>query len=139
MYVLYHILQNNGRKIQTLGTPWQGTPVMGMTADIADQLGFGCGDNPAFGVGTASRWLKKVPRTAQSQVYYYTTESVRNEHNTIICDNYQCFVYREQYLVLVQLPLRCCWTLPMMALQSRKGHSCPVVTRWTIPQESVTS
>ena len=74
--MLYY--QKGDRKIQTVGTPWQGTPAMGATVNIADKLGFGCGDNSAFGVGVASRWLKKIPHTMQSQVYYYTTEGVRN-------------------------------------------------------------
>ena len=76
VYCVY--IQSGGRKIQTVGTPWQGTPAMGVTVDIADKLGFGCGDNPAFGVGVASRWLMKIPHITQSQVYYYTTEGVRS-------------------------------------------------------------
>ena len=70
--------QSGGRRIQTVGTPWQGTPAMGITVDMANEFGFGCGDNPAFGVGVASRWLKKLPRSTQSEVYYYTTENVSN-------------------------------------------------------------
>ena len=48
------IIQNGGRKIQTVGTPWQGTPAIGITTDIGDKLGFSCGDNPEFGVGVTS-------------------------------------------------------------------------------------
>ena len=72
-----------------MGTPWQGTPAMGVTVDIADKLGFGCGDNPAFGVGVASRWLIKIPQTTQSQVYYYTTEAVRSENSSRLASYYE--------------------------------------------------
>lgn len=70
--------QNEGRKIQTVGTPWQGTPAAGIMVNIGDELGYRCEDNPSLGIGAASRWLSKIPLNKQSEVYYYTTEGVRN-------------------------------------------------------------
>ena len=65
--------QSGGRKIQTVGTPWQGTPVMQQIADLTQLFGFGCGYNEDLSLQGASRWLNKIPVETQKEVYYYTT------------------------------------------------------------------
>ena len=69
-------LQNGGRRIQTVGTGWEGTPLMGELATIAEVFGFGCGKVADLSPDVASRWLSKIPRNKQMEVYYYTTENV---------------------------------------------------------------
>jgi len=49
---------------------------MGELVDIAKVLGFGCGKVADLSIDGASRWLSKIPRNKQMEVYYYTTESV---------------------------------------------------------------
>ena len=65
--------QSGGRKIQTVGTPWQGTPVMAQIADFTQFFGLGCGYNEDLTLQGASRWLNKIPVDKQKEVYYYTT------------------------------------------------------------------
>ena len=57
-----------------MGTPWQGTPVMGKIADLTKLFGIGCGYNEDIIPQGASRWLSKIPTDKQKEVYYYTTE-----------------------------------------------------------------
>ena len=74
--------QSGGRKIQTVGTPWQGTPLMGMFTQIAHIFGVGCGYNEGLTPPGASRWSSKIPLDKQKEVYYYTTAGV-SYSNTI--------------------------------------------------------
>ena len=76
--------QNGGRKIQTVGTPWQGTPLMGSLVDLGKIFGFGCGYNADLTTDGASRWLSKIPVDTQKEVYYYTTESVSHTMTSYI-------------------------------------------------------
>ena len=81
VYCVYE--QSGGRKIQTVGTPWQGTPVMGELADLTRLFGLGCGYNEDITLQGASRWLNKIPVEKQKEVYYYTTEGGVGYHSDI--------------------------------------------------------
>ena len=62
-----------GRLIQSVGTPYQGTPLAGNLALIGDIFGVGCGYNGNLTTSGASAWLSGIPTWARSQVNYYTT------------------------------------------------------------------
>jgi len=62
-----------GRLIQSVGTPYQGTPLAGNLALIGDIFGVGCGYNGNLTTSGASAWLSGIPTWARSKVNYYTT------------------------------------------------------------------
>ncbi len=62
-----------GRLIQTVGTPYQGTPLGGNLAAIGSIFGVGCGYNSNLTTSGASAWLSGIPTWARSKVNYYTT------------------------------------------------------------------
>ena len=61
------------RKIQTVGSPYQGTPLAGMLADIGHFFGIMCGSNLELTYEGAQAWLSKVPLHIQSEVHFYRT------------------------------------------------------------------
>ena len=63
----------SGRLIQSLGTPYQGTPLAGNLAAIGDIFGVGCGYNSNLTVSGGGAWLSGIPTWARSKVNYYTT------------------------------------------------------------------
>jgi len=63
-----------GRKIQSVGSPYQGTSIAGSLADLGAIFGIGCGGNVDLTRDGASNWLKGVPVSARSEVFYYTTQ-----------------------------------------------------------------
>jgi len=63
----------SGRLIQSVGTPYQGTPLAGNLALIGDIFGVGCGYNSNLTTSGASSWLSGIPTWARSKVNYYTT------------------------------------------------------------------
>lgn len=62
-----------GKMIQSLGTPYQGTPIAGVLAEIGSIFGAGCGANYDLSTDGAPIWLSGIPSWSRSQVYYYTT------------------------------------------------------------------
>ncbi|MFT5198035.1 MAG: hypothetical protein ACI87O_000684 [Planctomycetota bacterium] len=55
-----------GRAIQSLATPYQGTPLAG--------LGFFlCGSNTDLSTAGSAAWLANIPSSVRDEVYYYTT------------------------------------------------------------------
>lgn len=64
---------SGSRMIQSVGTPFQGTPLAGNLAALGDVFGAGCGTNNDLTTSGASNWLDKIPSWARSRVYYYTT------------------------------------------------------------------
>jgi pimeloyl-ACP methyl ester carboxylesterase len=55
-----------GRPIQSLASPYQGTPLAG--------LGFFlCGTNTDLGTSASAAWLANIPSSVRDEVYYYTT------------------------------------------------------------------
>jgi len=64
---------SGNRMIQTVGTPYQGTPLAGNLAALGDVFGVGCGYNSNLTTSGASSWLAGIPTWARNQVNYYTT------------------------------------------------------------------
>jgi len=57
---------DQGRRIQSLATPYQGTPLA--------NLGFIlCGNNTDMSPTGAAAWLANIPMASRAEVYYYTT------------------------------------------------------------------
>ncbi len=63
----------SGRLIQSVGTPYQGTPLAGNLAAIGNIFGAGCGYNSNLTTSGASSWLAGIPTWARNKVNYYTT------------------------------------------------------------------
>jgi hypothetical protein len=61
------------RLIQSLGTPYQGTPLAGDAASLGDIFGSGCGENTDLSVDGAAIWLGGIPGAARARVHYWTT------------------------------------------------------------------
>ena len=61
------------RKIQTVGSPYQGTPLAGLLADIGHFFGIMCGSNLELTYEGAQAWLSKVPLHIQQEVHFYRT------------------------------------------------------------------
>lgn len=61
------------RLIQSLGTPYQGTPLAGDAASLGDIFGSGCGENTDLSVDGAAIWLSGIPTAARARVHYWTT------------------------------------------------------------------
>ncbi len=61
------------RMIQSVGTPYQGTPIAGNLASIGNVFGVGCGYNYNLTTSGAAAWLSGIPTWARGQVNYYTT------------------------------------------------------------------
>ena len=68
------ILQDNGRIIQSVGTPYQGTPLAGILAAIGYVFGTGCGRNDNLTYDGAEQWLRGIPMEKRAEVYFYTTQ-----------------------------------------------------------------
>lgn len=64
---------SGSRKIQSVGTPYQGTALAGNLAAIGDVFGAGCGTNYDLTYDGASAWLSGIPSWARAEVNYYTT------------------------------------------------------------------
>ncbi len=64
---------SGSRMIQSVGTPYQGTPLAGNLAALGDVFGAGCGYNSNLTTSGASSWLSGIPTWARNQVSYYTT------------------------------------------------------------------
>jgi len=64
---------SGGKKIQSLGTPYQGCTAAGSAANLGSAFGVGCGDNFDLSPDGAGLWLSGITSDAQSDVSYYTT------------------------------------------------------------------
>ncbi|TQV85014.1 choice-of-anchor X domain-containing protein [Aliikangiella coralliicola] len=64
---------SGGRKIQSLGTPYQGTALAGNAALLGQLFGIGCGPNTDMTYSGAANWLATIPSWARAEVDYYTT------------------------------------------------------------------
>ena len=64
---------DSGRLIQSVGTPYQGTPLAGNLASVGGVFGVGCGYNSNLTTSGASTWLAGIPTWARNAVNYYTT------------------------------------------------------------------
>jgi len=66
------------RLIQSVGSPYHGSPLAGNLALIGNAFGQGCGKNDSISTWGAQNWLKNIPNWARSSVYYKTT-SVKSD------------------------------------------------------------
>ena len=64
---------DNGRLIQSVGTPYQGTLLAGTIASLGAVFGVQCGFNEDLTYDGASSWLSGIPNWARAEVNYYTT------------------------------------------------------------------
>lgn len=61
------------RLIQSVGAPYQGTPLAGNAAVLGDLFGSGCGENSDMTPAGAANWLSLIPTSSREQVWYATT------------------------------------------------------------------
>ncbi len=61
------------RLIQSVGSPYQGTPLAGDLAVLGSIFGAGCGENFDLTDAGAAAWLSSIPTWARQRVYYHTT------------------------------------------------------------------
>eukprot|EP01132_Coremiostelium_polycephalum_P002733 gene2733-3392_t len=63
-----------GRVVQSVGTPYQGTALAGTLASIGGVVGIGCSSNDDLTLDGASLWLNSIPLDKRQLVYYTTTQ-----------------------------------------------------------------
>ena len=68
------IFQENGRIIQSIGTPYLGCPLAGILALIGEAFGIACGENGDLTYDGAERWEALIPMDKEAEVYFYTTQ-----------------------------------------------------------------
>lgn len=61
------------RLIQSIGSPYQGSPLAGFLAFVGQIFGASCGWNEGLTIPGASYWLSTIPYARRSDVYYRTT------------------------------------------------------------------
>ncbi|MCU0753696.1 MAG: conditioned medium factor [Xanthomonadales bacterium] len=61
------------RRIQSVGTPYQGTNLSGILASLGSWFGVGCGTNNDLTYSGARAWLAGIPTSRRGAVNYYTT------------------------------------------------------------------
>lgn len=64
---------SGSRRIQSVGTPYQGTALAGNLALLGEIFGVGCGTNFDLTYDGAALWLSGIPSWARDDVYYSTT------------------------------------------------------------------
>ncbi len=64
---------SGGRRMQSVGTPYQGTNLSGILATVGNWFGVACGSNANMTYSGASAWLAGIPTWARAQVNYYST------------------------------------------------------------------
>jgi hypothetical protein len=62
------------RLIQSVGTPYLGTPLAGNLAAIGNVFGAGCGTNTDLTESGSVAWVNTIPSVARAKVNYYTTQ-----------------------------------------------------------------
>lgn len=68
-------LATPGRLIQSVGTPYQGTPLAGDLAVLGSIFGSGCGTNDNMTTAGSALWLSTIPTWARAEVHYATTST----------------------------------------------------------------
>lgn len=61
------------RLIQSVGTPYQGTPLAGDAAVLGSIFGSGCGSNADLDPAGAAAWLSLIPSASRANVWYWST------------------------------------------------------------------
>jgi hypothetical protein len=64
---------NGPRLIQSVGSPYQGTPLAGNLAVLGSIFGVGCGSVYDMSPEGATAWLSTIPTWARANVWYWTT------------------------------------------------------------------
>jgi hypothetical protein len=67
-------LLSEGRRIQTVGTPFLGTALAGSLANLGTLLGYGCGNNNDMTYDGAKNWIATIPMTQRKLVWSYITQ-----------------------------------------------------------------
>jgi len=62
------------RKLQSVGTPYQGNSGAGSAADLINIFGVGCGKNPSLTKDGAALWLAGITAETRAAVSFYTTQ-----------------------------------------------------------------
>ncbi len=68
-------LAEGPRRIQSVGTPYQGTPLAGSLASLGAVFGQGCGVNDDLAPAGSTLWLAGIPMWARAEVHYWTTST----------------------------------------------------------------
>lgn len=63
----------NGRKLQSLGSPYEGNSLAGSIAGLGSLFGIGCGSNFDLSLDGAKLWTRGLTSSTRSNIYYYTT------------------------------------------------------------------
>jgi hypothetical protein len=71
------------RLIQSVGSPYQGTPLAGNLAVIGQIFGGGCGENNDMTPSGAAAWLSTIPSWARDKVFYWTTSDAGSACNIL--------------------------------------------------------
>ena len=61
------------RLIQSVGSPYQGTPLAGNVAVLGSIFGGGCGPNPSLTYLGAAQWLSTIPTAPRQNVWFWRT------------------------------------------------------------------
>jgi len=62
-----------GRRIQSVGAPYQGNSGAGSAANLIKIFGYGCGENFDLTTDGSKLWLAGIPTELRKEVFYYTT------------------------------------------------------------------
>lgn len=68
-------LAQDGRRIQSVGSPYQGSPLAGDIAALGGIFGAGCGPNDDLAPAGSLLWLAGIPSWAREEVHYWTTST----------------------------------------------------------------
>jgi hypothetical protein len=75
-----------GRLIQTLGSPFKGTPMAGNLAALGQVFGVQCGANYDMTTTGATAWLATVPTSVRTKAYTHTTTFTDNPFSYDYCN-----------------------------------------------------
>ncbi|GAM21029.1 hypothetical protein SAMD00019534_042040 [Acytostelium subglobosum LB1] len=67
-------LAYEGRLIQSMGSPYQGTALAGSLATIGGAIGIGCSSSSDMTLDGAALWLNSIPADKRALVYFTTTQ-----------------------------------------------------------------
>lgn len=79
------------RLIQSIGSPYRGTPLAGNAAILGNIFGIGCGLNPGLTYAGAQAWLSTIPTSSRQQVWFWRTtfhdsSLILNDYCSLISD-----------------------------------------------------
>ena len=75
-----------GRLIQTLGSPFKGTPMAGNLAALGQVFGVQCGANYDMTTTGAAAWLATIPTAVRAKAYTHTTTFTDNPFSYDYCN-----------------------------------------------------